>query len=222
LIQAEGGTPITAISDLLRTAALLRTGSPQQKQQMLLAIAQQFGVPLGMAQGHMQGQPHGMPDISAHPFVQHLAGTVAQMQGHFTEQQKAAQAQVERTNAKAVQDFIGEADAKGQPKYPMDEALEGDFVVEIQLARSLHPDWDARRVLEAAYENLTWKTPSLRDLRLKKQEDERKAKEAEELAKKKQAGVQTKGSGPSNAGPSPVDIKDRRAVIANAMASVRR
>ncbi len=50
-IQAEGATPVMAIQSLLNTAYVLRTGSPEQKRQVLMQAAQQYGVDLGAKLG---------------------------------------------------------------------------------------------------------------------------------------------------------------------------
>jgi hypothetical protein len=48
IIQAEGGTPQTAVRDLLNTAYVLRTGSTEQKRALILNTAKQYGVDLGV------------------------------------------------------------------------------------------------------------------------------------------------------------------------------
>jgi hypothetical protein len=48
IIQAEGGTPQTAVRDLLNTAYVLRTGSAEQKRALILNTAKQYGVDLGV------------------------------------------------------------------------------------------------------------------------------------------------------------------------------
>ena len=62
IIQAEGGTPDKAVSDLLNTAYVLRRGTPQQKAQAVAQVIRQFGVDLRHA-----GQPgqQQQPDIQA-------------------------------------------------------------------------------------------------------------------------------------------------------------
>jgi hypothetical protein len=50
IIQAEGGTPATAVRDLLNTAYVLRTGSPEQKKQLILNTAKQFGIELNVGE----------------------------------------------------------------------------------------------------------------------------------------------------------------------------
>jgi hypothetical protein len=164
-----------------------------------------------------QGQ---MPDITAHPFVQQLAGTVEQLRGVFTQQQRQEQERLEKANSEAVSTFLTEADAKGQPKYPLEDSMQSDFATQISLVRTSNPTWDARRVLEKAYENLSWTHPALRQLQLQKQEEDRRAKEQQELAAKKAAAVSVKGSGPST-GSASIDPTDRRAVIASRLAASR-
>lgn len=60
-IQAEGGTPATAVKDLLNTAYQLRTGSPQQKAQMVQNIIKAYNVDMGQS----QVQENVDPTISA-------------------------------------------------------------------------------------------------------------------------------------------------------------
>ena len=46
IIQAEGGTPVAAVRDLLNTAYVLRTGSQEQKQNVIRTVCQQYGIPM--------------------------------------------------------------------------------------------------------------------------------------------------------------------------------
>lgn len=195
MIRSEGGTPATAVRDLLRTAAIFRIGSPAQKQQALTQIAKQFNVPLQAAAAPSDGQPEGsLPDISNHPVVQQLMGTVQQLQQGFTQQTQAQTQAQETANLEAVNGFLAETDGKGSAKHPLDESLQAPFAQEIGLVRGLNPSWDARRVLEKAYENLSWKQPELRAVILQKQEAEKQAKAAADLAAKRQAAVSVRGS----------------------------
>lgn len=56
IIQSEGGTPATAVRDLLNTAYVLRTGSQEQKQGILQQVAQQYGVDLSFLGQSQDGQ----------------------------------------------------------------------------------------------------------------------------------------------------------------------
>ena len=55
-IRAEGGTPETAVKDLLNTAYVLRNAPPQQKAAMVQKIIEQYGVDMSHVQGHQQYQ----------------------------------------------------------------------------------------------------------------------------------------------------------------------
>lgn len=58
IIQAEGGTPVTAIQALLNSAYVLRTGTPQAKTQLFQQLAQQYGVDLAqISQGQVKVDP---------------------------------------------------------------------------------------------------------------------------------------------------------------------
>lgn len=83
IIQAEGGTPQGAVKDLLNTAYVLRTGSPQQKLGILSQVAQQYGVDLrAIAQGQTQ------PQQPSDPHVQALQQQVAEMKKIIDDNQK--------------------------------------------------------------------------------------------------------------------------------------
>lgn len=47
IIQAEGGTPATAVRDLLNTAYVLRKGTPEQKLAVVQTVCQQYGIDIG-------------------------------------------------------------------------------------------------------------------------------------------------------------------------------
>jgi hypothetical protein len=200
MIRAEGGTPQTAIRALLKDAALFRIGTPQQKQQRLMEIAKTYNVPLQAAAAEPGAQPESaLPDISSHPVVQQLMGTVQQLQQGFTQQTQAQVQAQETANLEAVNSFLAESDEKGNLKFPLDDSLQAPFAQEIALVRQLNPNWDARRTLEKAHENLSWKVPELRAVILQKQEAEKQAKAAQELAAKRQAAVSLRPGAPATA-----------------------
>lgn len=62
IIQAEGGTPTTAVRDLLNTAYVLRTGHPVQKAQLIQQVCQQYGIDLGLLS--QSSQQHVDPNIA--------------------------------------------------------------------------------------------------------------------------------------------------------------
>jgi hypothetical protein len=54
IIQAEGGTPAKAVGDLLNTAYVLRTGTPEQKSAIIRTVCQQYGVDINSAVGEQE------------------------------------------------------------------------------------------------------------------------------------------------------------------------
>lgn len=221
ILRSTGRTPAQAIAGMMRAEAVMLTGSPQEKAELFRQFAQQYRVPLELVVPQAQtptpdGQPQ-LPDISTHPILQELRGQVSQLSQHLTTQQQLQNRQAQEAAVKSVNTFMQEKSPDGTPKFPLDDSLQDAFAAEIGLIRQTNPDWDYRRTMEAAYDNLVWKTPELRALRLKKDETERRAREQQELAQKKAAAVQVTGA-PGAARPQAVDPKDRRAFIAAEMA----
>lgn len=221
MIRAEGGTPASAIRALLQTAATFRFGTPQQKQAALMQISKTYNVPLA-AGTQSDGQPEGgLPDISNHPAYQQLAQTVQQLQQGFTQQTQAQTQAQEQANLEAVNTFLGETDDKGNAKHPLDDGHQQAFAQEIALVRQANSTWDARRTLEKAYENLSWKVPELRAVILQKQEAEKQAKAQQELAAKRQAAVSVKPGSPAVAA-STSKPQNRREFLAEQIAGLGR
>lgn len=153
LIEAEGGTPERAVADLLRTAALFRVGTPQQKQQALANIAQQFGIQAPQAVQPGTTAPADFRDPRVDGLLQHLQ----------TQEQRQQQAQQqERENI--VTAWMNEVDAKGQPKRP----YLGDVFAEVNALvpqiRERSPSLQHSEVLQRAYETATWGNPEIRAL----------------------------------------------------------
>lgn len=183
LIKASGSTPEQAVRNLFQTAAILRTGTPYEKQRALLSVAQEYGIPL-----------QGMEQPRYDPVVEQLTKLQQQMQQN--QQQQEQQAESERVNA--VNSFLEETDDKGNPKYPLDDSLAQQFFYEVSAVSEMNPNANYRERLEKAYENLSWKVPEIRQVKLAQQqaalEAERREKEAKALQQKKAASVSIKGA----------------------------
>ena len=82
IITAEGGTPLTAIKDLLNTAYVMRTAPPAQKSQLFARLAQQYGVDLRSVAQPAQNVP---------PVVKALQDEVAKLQAHISTEQTQRQ-----------------------------------------------------------------------------------------------------------------------------------
>jgi hypothetical protein len=155
MIQAEGGTPERAIADLMRTAALFRTGSPQAKQQALLQIAQQFRIELP---GTQPAAPNGQPsptfqDPRVDQLLQHLQ---TQEQQRLQQEQQQLEATVTR--------WMDAKDETGVSKYPYLGDVMNDMAVLVPQIRAGNSSLSHEQVLQSAYERATWASPDVRPL----------------------------------------------------------
>lgn len=184
-IQAEGGTVEGAFKDLLNTAYVLRTGSPNQKAAVLMQAAQQFGVDLGGYMQQSQQNPH---------FNQ-----LAQLQDEI-HRLKQAQTQspqmIEQELQKRLEDAKIDEEIRSfaaNPKNSHFETVRADMGALMSSGRA--------KDLQEAYEMACWANPSIRQANLAAQEAAEKAKRKEEMEAKRKASSSVAGS-PSGASPS--------------------
>jgi hypothetical protein len=172
LIDAEGGTPERAVADLLRTAALFRTGSVQQKYQGIVDIAQQFGIDLrylaqaAVEQGGQppqQGQPQ--PNQFRDPRVDQLLA-----QQNLERQQNAQREQ--QTMESTVTRWMNEKDAQGNPKREYLGDVINEMSALVPQLRQNDPTLTHAQALDAAYDRAIWAHPEIRTLLAQKQQTE--------------------------------------------------
>lgn len=175
IIQAEGGTPQGAVKDLLNTAYVLRTGSPQQKLQLMSQVAQQYGVDLRQL---AQPQQQTMVD----PNIQALY-------------QKVQTLEQERNNSRLLQEQNDSAKVNNEIEAFAADTKNVHFTnpqVKARMASLL--DSGNAKDLQDAYDQATWAVP---DLRAELKAAERRLEDAarkEEIAAKKRAGSSLSGS----------------------------
>lgn len=196
LIDREGGNPVAAVRDLLGMAALMRTGTPDQKRQLLLSTAQQYGVDLSGAE---QPNPQPMHD----PRVDTLEQTLRQM-AQQNEQQTRQQLQSE------VETF-----AESHPHFE-DVRVEMGRLIEAGLAQDMND----------AYERAIWSVPEIRQKvqaeASAKSEAERKAKAREQVDKAKRASGSVSGApGMAGNGQSTTPAPTLRAELERNMNALR-
>lgn len=163
LIEAEGATPERAVADIMRTAAILRMGTREQKYAAFAQAAQQYGVDLrAFTQTNESGQPQ-VPQNFQDPRVDQLLV-------HLNNQETQRQHQEQSTLESVVTDWMNEADAQGQPLRP----YLGDVMTEMQALvpqiRQAKPGLAQAQVLQEAYERATWGNPEVRALLQTKQQ----------------------------------------------------
>lgn len=86
IIQAEGGTPVTAIQSLLNTAYVLRTASTEQKTALFHQLAQQYGVDLSKSNTISAAQPDALAQTQQE--LADLKKQIAQQPEVFRQQQE--------------------------------------------------------------------------------------------------------------------------------------
>lgn len=196
LIQSAGGTPKTAVRNLLQTAAILRTGTPAQKQNAVLGIIKEYGI-----------QINSLEPAYEDPYLTEIAN----LKNQLAAMQQAPIQQQESQAISAVESFLNEYDDKGNLKYPLDESLEAEFADEIASVRRKNAGLPDRQVLEQAYERMSWKVPEIRQTLLARQtaetEAKRKEKAAQEVAKKQSAAVSVKGTGANTVSESTLTLR---------------
>jgi hypothetical protein len=174
IIQAEGGTPESAVKDLLNTAYVLRTGSPQQKAQIIRTVIQQYGVDLGQVS---QSQQQVAPEISQ---LQNEIAQLRQMANpDFIKNQLQEQLEDASIN-KEVETFAANPSNK--------------YLEQVKpLMASLLGSGQAKD-LQEAYDKACWSDPTIRSSLLAAQTAELDAKRKAEVKAKKQASVSIAGS----------------------------
>lgn len=199
MIRAENGTPAVAIRQLLQTAALFRTGVPEQKARAVASLLQQFGIPLEHVQQVMSGQ--APPQQALDPHFSQLAQQVEQLK-------LQSQQQAEARMLETVRAF--EADPKHKYFSQVSERI-------LQLV-GVYPNLPPQEQLEKAYETAIWENPEIRQQMLAEQQAAER--QTQQVAQAKQAAVQVNGA--PAPGPAPkIDPRNRREVIAAAIRARR-
>jgi len=175
MIRAEGGTPDKAVADLLNTAYLLRTASPQQKGQLIWQVARQFGADMSNTQ-----QAQAAVDPRLHQLQQKLE----QVEGTLKQQLTLKEQQEQAAIHGEIQSF---AAAPGHEHF---EAVKAHMAALLSnnLAKSM----------QDAYDQAVYARPDIRSTLLEKQTADLAAKRIADTKAKaeaaKRAGSSVKGS----------------------------
>lgn len=109
LIRAAGGTPLTAIGNLLQTAAALQTGTVGHKAQLIANLVRTYGVPEEALAAAIDGQPvpqgQAQSPGAVHPVVAQLQAELQEMKlGFTTAQKQTVERQYQRVQSE-LEDF---------------------------------------------------------------------------------------------------------------------
>lgn len=176
IIQAEGGTPATAVQSLLNTAYILRTAPQAQKTALFHQLAQQYGVDLS-------NSPTVQPDN-----VANLQNQIQQLQQQIQKQPEIFRQEQENL---AVKSQIAAFSA--DPKNVHYEKLK-------PVMASLLTSGQAKD-LQDAYDKASWADPEIRPSLLSSQTEEAKriAETKAKTDKARKTAVSVKGAPSFNA-----------------------
>ena len=205
MLRNENATPATAIAPLLQTAALLRTGTPQQKSQAVAQMIQQFQIPLDQVASHFNGQPQQQDN-----HYNQLAQQVQQLTQHITQSQFEAQKQNESRALSVIQQFAAD------PANAHFEAVQDRMLSLLQAPNILGDtgNMSEREKLQLAYDTAIRLDPAISQQMFAQQQQNLQAQNQAQRAKA--AAVQIKGA-PSAGLSTALNQTDHRAVIANAL-----
>lgn len=205
MLQAEGATPATAISSLLGTAALLRTGTPAQKAQGLAQVMRQHNIPLDHIAA-VFGQTQS-------PVFDPQFNALAQQVQQLTQAQQAQSHAQQQRALSVIESFSSD------PANSHFAALQPKMLALLQQPDIFGKDislMSEREKLKLAYDTALRLDPELSAQASAAIQGQQAA-----VSAAKTAAVQVRGA-PGASIPADANPKDRRAVIANALRAAQR
>lgn len=158
IITAEGGTPATAVKELLNTAYILRTAPIAQKTALFHQLAKQYGVDLS--------QQNSNPDVQPNQILAQTQQELAQLKQEIQKQPEIFRQQQENLAIKSQIDAFAV-----DPKNAHYEKLK-------PLMASLLQSGQAKD-LQDAYDKASWVDP---DIRSAMNSDQQKAADMQRIA----------------------------------------
>lgn len=221
-LQQIGATPAQVFNSLMQHEYALRTGTRQQKENVLLSLARDYGVDFSQNGGQQA------PTAEEDPFeiqkkiqaaVTPLQQQVQQLHGNF-EQQGYSQQQATQTAAQQqIDQFKAEKGADGKPAHPYYAEVEQNMYALAQ-AKVATGQPVSPADLPTLYEQACWSNPSVREKMLAADRfaEQQKAQKAEQerAAKARKAGGSLAGGGAPAQTEQP---KSRRAALEAAFAA---
>lgn len=176
MIQSEGGTPATAVRDLLNTAYLLRTAKPETKVQLIQQVCQQYGIDIGQVQQPQQQDPQSQ--------------TLQQMQQELAHLRQATNPEtIQRNLQKQLEDQQVLNEVKAFASDPSNKHYE---TVKTLMASLLGNG--ASKDLKEAYDMACNAHPSVRSILEAERTQTAQAKQTEQIAAKRKAAASVTGS----------------------------
>lgn len=199
-MESSGATVEGAITGLLRTDALLRTGTPAQKQAAFAQLASHYGIDLGQQVEQTQ-QAAANYDPRFDQFI-----AMQQQQ----EQQRAAVAKQQMESE--VGRWLEETDPQGKPLRPFASNVVSELKALIPEVAQANPGASVPQIMEEAYVRAVWANPATRAVLEQQKQAELEAtrraenqRRIEEAKKAASVNVARRGVAPPRPGPMPMD-----------------
>lgn len=200
MIRAAGTNPQTAIRDFFNTAYLLKTGTPESKVDVLINIADSYGVDLSLLPAVQEKRAAGQPIIA--PEMTKLQQEFNQLKGTL-EQQQAQQRQRQEAEERAAFEEVQAELAQFAAKNPHYETVKLDMAALIESGRAKDP--------QDAYDKAIWAHPEVRAKLMSEQAEATRKLAAEKAAAARKASatnVATRGTPPAAAAPTTGTMED--------------
>ena len=163
-LQAFGISPAQAFQKLMVAEANLRHGTTEQKTQMLLKMATDYGIDLGQAQQYQANQPYVDPQVEG------LKSELNQMRSWVQQQQQAREWQERQTLNREISKFSQD------PAHTHFEAVKGTMAGLLQAGLAT--------TLQDAYEQAIYTNPDIRNQVLAAQQAQANEKRKAEAIQK--------------------------------------
>lgn len=193
LIRAKNSTPEKVVQNMLNTAYQLESGNPQQKAQLLIQAAQQYGADMDALRQALDPNNQQQPD----PYVQRLEQELHDLKNNVYTQQATAQQQSAVEINQSIESFRSELDESGNLKHLYFDDVRDDMADLMEAAER----GGKKLTLQDAYDAAIWARSDIRESLLAKQQEEAEAKrkreaqqKAQQAKKKAKSNVSTSGS----------------------------
>lgn len=199
-LRASGQNTEQVVQTMLDAAYRLSQGTPQQKAQYLMQIAQESGADLQslIKHGNNNQTTDNSNSTGQDSYIAQLEQRLRQLESHTTQQVTLSQQQQEQQITGTIEQFKNEADESGRPKHPFFEDVEQDMAAIITMAQQ---NGRPTPTLSQAYDQAVWANPKTREAILLRQQKEAQAKkEAERTSKTEQAAKKTMYNVPRSPG----------------------
>ena len=159
MFEAEGGNPAGAFGDYLRTAAILRTGTPEQKRQIVNRLEQQFNIP----PKEQQGEVYIPPEVQqVQTELQRIQQAQRDLQNQWQQRIQQEQQQKEQQATTVVAQWETATDSNGNLLRPYVNNVMDELLPKITNIRVAKPNLNHEQVLQEAYDRAIWENPETR------------------------------------------------------------